>query len=103
MIARETIAHVSSIQRTMKRKLGTPFVFLGDEIYIMAKSAAAADDSLSGFPADREWRWHGAHFPEAINSALKKKPSSSECEARFAQERCSNLTCVKAWIGSAPT
>src|SRR5688572_30176404 len=35
-IARQTIEHVSGIQRVLKKKLGTPFVFLGDEIYIMA-------------------------------------------------------------------
>jgi putative radical SAM enzyme (TIGR03279 family) len=34
--ARKTIAQATPIQRRLKRRLGTPFVFLGDEIYIMA-------------------------------------------------------------------
>src|ERR1043166_3015115 len=35
-IARETIAQVTPIQKKLQKELGTPFVFLGDEIYIMA-------------------------------------------------------------------
>src|SRR5881396_1887221 len=31
--ARELIEHVASIQKKLKRRLGTPFAFLGDEIY----------------------------------------------------------------------
>src|SRR5215813_13884979 len=35
-IARQTIAHITPIQRKLRRQIGTPFAFLGDEIYIMA-------------------------------------------------------------------
>src|SRR5215831_18365726 len=34
--ARTTISQVAPMQRRFKRQLGTPFAFLGDEIYIMA-------------------------------------------------------------------
>src|SRR5438132_6956095 len=38
-IARETIAQIAPIQKKLKAKIGTPFAFLGDEIYIMAGAA----------------------------------------------------------------
>src|SRR5215475_5201796 len=34
--ARELIAHIAPLQKKLKREIGTPFAFLGDEIYIMA-------------------------------------------------------------------
>src|SRR5262249_28109045 len=34
--AHRTIAHITPIQRRFKKQFGTPFAFLGDEIYIMA-------------------------------------------------------------------
>src|SRR5215813_9814012 len=34
--ARGLIAHITPLQRKLKRRIGTPFAFLGDEIYIMA-------------------------------------------------------------------
>src|SRR5215510_8017235 len=49
-IARQTIAHVSRIQRELKRKLGTPFVFLGDEIYIMAQQTLPSLSHYRDFP-----------------------------------------------------
>ena len=49
-IARETIAHVSRIQRELKKKLGTPFVFLGDEIYIMAGETLPPISHYRDFP-----------------------------------------------------
>src|SRR5438132_4960038 len=38
-IARRTIAQMTPIQKKLKAKIGTPFAFLGDEIYIMAGAA----------------------------------------------------------------
>jgi len=49
-IARETIAHVSRIQRELKKRLGTPFVFLGDEIYIMAGETLPPKSHYRDFP-----------------------------------------------------
>src|SRR6185295_4103525 len=34
--ARQLIAHITPIQKKLKREIGTPFAYLGDEIYIMA-------------------------------------------------------------------
>src|SRR5439155_6573550 len=49
-IARETIAQIAPIQRKLKRKLGTPFVFLGDEIYIMAGAEIPGARHYADFP-----------------------------------------------------
>jgi putative radical SAM enzyme (TIGR03279 family) len=48
--ARETIAHVGKIQRQLKRRIGTPFAYLGDEIYIMAGAAIPAASHYAEFP-----------------------------------------------------
>src|SRR5215813_12716291 len=49
-IARETIAQIAPIQRKLKRRLGTPFAFLGDEIYIMAGAEIPDAAHYADFP-----------------------------------------------------
>jgi putative radical SAM enzyme (TIGR03279 family) len=49
-IARHTIAHITPIQRKLKRQVGTPFVFLGDEIYIMAEAEIPPASHYADFP-----------------------------------------------------
>ena len=44
--ARDLIAHLTPIQRKLKRRIGTPFAFLGDEIYIMAGHEIPPIESL---------------------------------------------------------
>jgi putative radical SAM enzyme (TIGR03279 family) len=48
--AQKTIAHVGRIQRRLKNELGTPFVFLGDEIYIMAGAKLPSAAHYRDFP-----------------------------------------------------
>jgi putative radical SAM enzyme (TIGR03279 family) len=74
-IARNTITHVSSIQRTMKRKLGTPFVFLGDEIYIMAQQPLPAMSHYRDFPQIENGVGMVRTFLKQFDRALKKKPA----------------------------
>jgi putative radical SAM enzyme (TIGR03279 family) len=49
-IARATIAHITPIQAKFKRKIGTPFVYLGDEIYIMAGAELPPASHYRDFP-----------------------------------------------------
>jgi putative radical SAM enzyme (TIGR03279 family) len=49
-IARATIAHIAPIQAKFKRQIGTPFVYLGDEIYIMAGMALPPASHYRDFP-----------------------------------------------------
>jgi putative radical SAM enzyme (TIGR03279 family) len=49
-IARETIAQITPIQKKVKRKIGTPFAFLGDEIYIMAGAEIPGAGHYADFP-----------------------------------------------------
>lgn len=48
--AREMIASVGKIQRRLKREMGTPFVYLGDEIYIMAGAKIPPASHYADFP-----------------------------------------------------
>src|SRR5262249_27937101 len=48
--ARQLIAHVGGIQKKLKRELGTPFAWLGDEIYIMAGAGIPPASHYSDFP-----------------------------------------------------
>lgn len=72
-IARQTIAHVSSIQRQMKRRFGTPFVFLGDEIYIMAKQPLPPMSHYRDFPQIENGVGMVRTFLKQFDEALKKK------------------------------
>jgi putative radical SAM enzyme (TIGR03279 family) len=74
-IARETIAQVSTIQRKMKRRLGTPFVFLGDEIYIMAKQPLPPIRHYRDFPQIENGVGMVRTFLKQFDNALKKKAS----------------------------
>src|SRR5438093_4123004 len=47
---RELIAHVTPIQKKLKRTIGTPFAFLGDEIYIIAGVAIPPASHYADFP-----------------------------------------------------
>jgi putative radical SAM enzyme (TIGR03279 family) len=77
-IARDTIAQVSAIQRKMKRELGTPFVFLGDEIYIMAKQSLPAMSHYRDFPQIENGVGMVRTFLKQFDSALKKKRLTSK-------------------------
>jgi putative radical SAM enzyme (TIGR03279 family) len=47
---RELIAHVTGIQKQLKREMGTPFAYLGDEIYIMAGAKLPPASHYADFP-----------------------------------------------------
>jgi putative radical SAM enzyme (TIGR03279 family) len=49
-IARQTIAHLEPIQKDLQKRLGTPFVFIGDEIYIMAGAPIPKAAHYRDFP-----------------------------------------------------
>jgi putative radical SAM enzyme (TIGR03279 family) len=72
-IARHTIRHVSGIQRQLKRKLGTPFVFLGDEIYIMAQEPLPPIGHYRDFPQIENGVGMVRTFLKQFDGALKKK------------------------------
>src|SRR5215813_9903399 len=48
--ARELITHVGRIQKKLKSELGTPFAYLGDEIYIMAGAKIPPASHYAEFP-----------------------------------------------------
>jgi putative radical SAM enzyme (TIGR03279 family) len=79
-IARETIAHIAPIQRKLGKRLGTPFVFLGDEIYIMAGAKIPSSRHYQDFPQIENGvgmvRTFLRQFDAAITK-LKKKPAKS--------------------------
>jgi putative radical SAM enzyme (TIGR03279 family) len=49
-IARATIAQIAPIQKRLLKRLGTPFAFLGDEIYIMAGAKLPPARHYRDFP-----------------------------------------------------
>jgi len=49
-IARATIAHIAPIQAKFRKQIGTPFVYLGDEIYIMAGAELPPASHYRDFP-----------------------------------------------------
>jgi putative radical SAM enzyme (TIGR03279 family) len=48
--ARELISHVTGIQKKLRREMGTPFAYLGDEIYIMAGAKLPPASHYAEFP-----------------------------------------------------
>ena len=79
-IARQTITHVSAIQRKLKKKLGTPFVFLGDEIYIMATEPLPPMSHYRDFPQIENGVGMVRTFLKQFDAATRKKvPSGRQC------------------------
>ncbi|HET9218313.1 MAG TPA: DUF512 domain-containing protein [Terriglobia bacterium] len=76
-IARQTIDQVSGIQRELKKKLGTPFVFLGDEIYIMAGSPLPPSSHYRDFPQIENGVGMVRTFLKQFDAALRKKRKTS--------------------------
>ena len=73
--ARQTIAHITPIQRKLKRRSGTSFAFLGDEIYIMAGAEIPQASHYSDFPQIENGVGMVRTFLTQFNSALRKKPA----------------------------
>lgn len=72
-IARQTIGQVSAIQRDLKKKLGTPFVFLGDEIYIMAGHPLPSIGHYRDFPQIENGVGMVRKFLKEFDAAVRKK------------------------------
>jgi len=73
-IARATIAHVIPIQKKLQKQLGTAFVFLGDEIYIMAGAELPPARHYRDFPQIENGVGMVRTFLNQFDAALKKKP-----------------------------
>jgi len=72
--ARELIAHVTPIQKKLKRRIGTPFAFLGDEIYIMAGAAIPSAGHYTDFPQMENGVGMVRTFLTQFSKALRTKP-----------------------------
>src|SRR5438552_12274236 len=73
--ARELIAHITPLQRKLKRRIGTPFAFLGDEIYIMGAHELPPSSHYSDFPQIENGVGMMRTFLTQFNAALRKKPT----------------------------
>ena len=72
--ARATIAHVAPIQKKLKRRIGTPFAFLGDEIYIMAGADIPPASHYADFPQIENGVGMVRTFLTQFRAALRTKP-----------------------------
>jgi putative radical SAM enzyme (TIGR03279 family) len=72
--ARDLITHVSGIQRKLKRTIGTPFAFIGDEIYIMADAPIPPASHYADFPQMENGVGMVRTFLTQFNAALRTKP-----------------------------
>ena len=80
VIARKTIAHVTPIQRKLKQQIGTPFAFLGDEIYIMAGSPIPPASHYAGFPQIENGVGMVRTFLKQFNAALRSRAGSYQAK-----------------------
>lgn len=85
-IARATIAHIEPIQKKFKKKLDTPFVYLGDEIYIMAGAELPPASHYREFPQIENGVGMVRTFLKQFNTAIRKKtaarPSGTVCTGK---------------------
>ena len=79
-IAQKTIAHVEGIQRGLQKKLGTPFVFLGDEIYIMAGQDLPPMSHYRDFPQIENGVGMVRTFLKQFDAALRRKSKPSRAK-----------------------
>ncbi|MGB9779979.1 DUF512 domain-containing protein [Caldanaerobacter sp.] len=70
---REVIEQVSSWQKKLKEKLGTSFVFLSDEFYVMGKLPIPDYDHYEGFPQIENGVGLMALFKRQFEEALRRK------------------------------
>src|SRR5437879_3160972 len=75
-IARHTIAHITPIQRKLKRQIGTPFAFLGDEVYIMAGAEIPPASHYADFPQIENGVGMVRTFLTQFNAALRSRPAT---------------------------
>ena len=75
--ARELIAHITPIQKTLKQQIGTPFAFLGDEIYIMAGANIPPASHYTDFPQMENGVGMVRTFLTQFNAAMRTKPKST--------------------------
>src|SRR5215468_6133117 len=73
-IARETIAQIAPIQRKLKRRIGTPFAFLGDETYIMAGAEIPGAGHYADFPQIENGVGMVRTFLTQFKAALRTQP-----------------------------
>ena len=77
-IARQTIAHITPIQGKLKRQIGTPFAFLGDEIYIMAGAEIPPASHYADFPQIENGVGMVRTFLTQFNAALRSRTTRSK-------------------------
>ena len=100
-IARQTITQVSAIQRKLKKKLGTPFVFLGDEIYIMATEPLPPMSHYRDFPQIENGVGMVRTFLKQFDAAIKEEGRSPDGSGGpCARGRSSILILRRAFSGS---
>jgi putative radical SAM enzyme (TIGR03279 family) len=78
-IARETIAHLEAIQKAFLERVDTPFVFLGDEIYIMAGLPIPPASHYRDFPQIENGvgmvRTFLRQFSQALSQWNRRRPA----------------------------
>ena len=72
--ARDLIAHVTPIQKKLKREIGTPFAYLGDEIYIMAGAEIPPASHYADFPQMENGVGMVRTFLTQFGAAMRRKP-----------------------------
>lgn len=76
-IAAGTIAQIRKIQVKLRKQLGTPFVYLGDEIYIMASAELPPFSHYRDFPQIENGVGMVRTFLRQFEAALRKRRGKS--------------------------
>jgi putative radical SAM enzyme (TIGR03279 family) len=75
--AQDLIARLTPVQKQLKRRIGTPFAFLGDEIYIMAGGEIPPASHYADFPQMENGVGMVRTFMTQFTSALRTKPKGN--------------------------
>jgi putative radical SAM enzyme (TIGR03279 family) len=75
--ARQLIAHIAPLQKKLAREIGTPFAFLGDEIYIMAGAKIPPTGHYAEFPQMENGVGMVRTFLTQFKAAMRTKPKGS--------------------------
>src|SRR5437762_12348533 len=80
VIARKNLAPFSPIQTNLRRRIGTPFAFLGDEIYIMAGAQVPPASHYAGFPQIENGVGMVRTFLTQFNAALRSRAGTHQAK-----------------------
>ena len=88
---RETIKHVSAMQKDLRAQLGTTFAFLGDEIYLKAGRVVPSREHYGDYPQIEDGIGMVRSFTNQFQSLMRRMDRANASEAKTGRSVCGTI------------